>query len=231
MFIIFDWVSWCNPWATMAMVLPPLGLLCTTCCAITVVVLAKERPMVVLQQLHRKVTQKKNCLGLGDPWAFWSIFWSLKEDMKVADLCKGDLSLHALQWLHNEGDGVSNDHRLDCFAQPFGHQAILKLQNTPLQHPPPPPKKKKKKKKSPITATKFPALGGKQEHSVKQLKAHSWKTLWWSAPQTFPGSPGSLVMMPIFCDVQASNFSLCSTCSNFSNTALAPLTPVGNPER
>ena len=77
----------------MAMVLPPLGLLCTTCCATTVVVLAQG----TCNGSAAVVAQKKNFLGLGDPWAFWSLFWSLKKGMKVADLCKGDLSLHALQ--------------------------------------------------------------------------------------------------------------------------------------
>ena len=57
----------------------------------------------------------------------------------------------------------------------------------------------------------------------------SWKTFWWSEPQTFPESPGCPVMMLKFCAIQASNFSLYSTSSISSNTALTPLTPVGNP--
>ena len=35
----------------------------------------------------------------------------------------------------------------------------------------------------------------------------SWKTFWWSEPQTFPESPGCPVMMLKFCAIQASNFS------------------------
>ena len=42
-----------TPWAIMAMVLPPLCLLCTTCCATTAVLVVKEHTRVVLQQLHR----------------------------------------------------------------------------------------------------------------------------------------------------------------------------------
>ena len=69
-------------WATMAMVLP---LLCTTCCATTAV--------LVVEETHKgraaAVTQKMNFLGLGDRWASWSIFWSLKGGTKVAALYEG----------------------------------------------------------------------------------------------------------------------------------------------
>ena len=59
--------------------------------------------------------------------------------------------------------------------------------------------------------TKFPALG-KRKYSVEHLKPtgkfpKSWKTFWWSEPQTFPESPGCTVMMLKFCPIQASNFS------------------------
>ena len=71
-----------NHSATMAMLLPKLCLLCTTCCATTAV--------LVVQGAHRgpaaAVTQKQNVLSLGD---HWSIFRSLKCDRKVAALCKG----------------------------------------------------------------------------------------------------------------------------------------------
>ena len=76
-----------NPWATMAMVLPPLCLLCTTCCATTTV--------VVVQGTYKgraaAVTQKQNFLGLGDHWASWLIFWSLKGGTKAVALCKWGL--------------------------------------------------------------------------------------------------------------------------------------------
>ena len=71
------------PWASMAMVLPPL--LCTTCCATTAVLMA--------QATHKgravAVTQKQIYRGLGDHWASCPIFWSLKSGMEVAALCKG----------------------------------------------------------------------------------------------------------------------------------------------
>ena len=74
-----------NPLATLAMVLPPLCLLCATCCATTA--------DLVVQWRHKgraaAVTQKQNFLGLGDHWASWPFFWSLKCGTKVAALCKG----------------------------------------------------------------------------------------------------------------------------------------------
>ena len=79
-----------NPSATLAMVLPPLCLLCATCCAITAT--------LVVQGRHKgraaAVTQKQNFLGLGDHWASWPFFWSLKGGTKVATLCKGGLNNH-----------------------------------------------------------------------------------------------------------------------------------------
>ena len=73
-----------------------LPSLCPICCCATAVVL-------VVQGTHRgraaAVTQKQNFLGLGDHWASWSIFWSLKGDKKVEALCKGGFSywrLHPL---------------------------------------------------------------------------------------------------------------------------------------
>ena len=76
-----------NPSATLAMVLPPLCLLCATCCAITA--------YLVVQGRHKgraaAVTQKQNFLGLGDHWASWPFFGSLKGGTKVAALCKGGL--------------------------------------------------------------------------------------------------------------------------------------------
>ena len=76
-----------NPSATLAMVLPPLCLLCATCWA-------TEADLVV-QGRHKgraaAVTQKQNFLGLGDHWASWTLFWSLKGGTKVAALCKGGL--------------------------------------------------------------------------------------------------------------------------------------------
>ena len=54
-----------NTWATMAMVLPSLCLLCATYCATTAA--------LVVQCRHKgraaAVTQKQNFLGSGDPWA------------------------------------------------------------------------------------------------------------------------------------------------------------------
>ena len=54
-----------NTWATMAMVLPSLCLLCATCCATTAA--------LVVQGRHKgraaAVTQKQNFLGSGDYWA------------------------------------------------------------------------------------------------------------------------------------------------------------------
>ena len=54
-----------NTWATMAMVLPSLCLLCATCCATTTA--------LVVQGRHKgraaAVTQKQNFLGSGDHWA------------------------------------------------------------------------------------------------------------------------------------------------------------------
>ena len=77
-----------NPSATLAMVLPPLCLLCVTCCATTA--------DLVVQWRHKgraaAVTQKQNFLGLGDHWASWPFFWSLKGGTKVAALCKGGLN-------------------------------------------------------------------------------------------------------------------------------------------
>ena len=74
-----------SPSATLAMVLPPLCLLCATYCAITA--------DLVVQGRHKgraaAVTQKQTFLGLGDHWASWPFFWSLKGGTKVAALCKG----------------------------------------------------------------------------------------------------------------------------------------------
>ena len=74
-----------SPSATLAMVLPPLCLLCATYCAITA--------DLVVQGRHKgraaAVTQKQNFMGLGDHWASWPFFWSLKGGTKVAALCKG----------------------------------------------------------------------------------------------------------------------------------------------
>ena len=79
-----------NPSATLAMVLPPLCLLCATCCANTAA--------LVVQWRHKgraaAVTQKQNFLGLGDHWASWPFFWSLKGGTKVAALCKGGFTGH-----------------------------------------------------------------------------------------------------------------------------------------
>ena len=78
-----------NPSATLAMVLPPPCLLCATCCPTTAA--------LVVQGRHKgraaAVTQKQNFLGLGDHWASWPFFWSLKGGTKVAALCKGGLSI------------------------------------------------------------------------------------------------------------------------------------------
>ena len=74
-----------NPSTTLAMVLTPLCLLCATGCATTAA--------LVVQGRHKgraaAVTQKQNFLGLGDHWASWPFFWSLKGGTKVAALCKG----------------------------------------------------------------------------------------------------------------------------------------------
>ena len=51
-----------NPWATMAMVLPPLCLLCATGCATSAVLVVQVRPKVHAAA----VTQKQNFLSLGD---------------------------------------------------------------------------------------------------------------------------------------------------------------------
>ena len=52
-----------NPWATMAMDLPPICLFCTTCCV--------TKTVLVVQGTH------------------WSIFWWIKGGTKVSTLCKG----------------------------------------------------------------------------------------------------------------------------------------------
>ena len=81
-----------NPSATLAMVLPPLCLLCATCCAITA--------DLVVQGRHKghaaAVTQKQNFLGLSDHWVSWPFFWSLKGGTKVAALCKGGFNTRDL---------------------------------------------------------------------------------------------------------------------------------------
>ena len=74
-----------NPWATMAMDLPPICLFCTTCCV--------TKTVLVVQGTHTvraaAVTQKEYFLGLGDHLASWSIFWWIKGGTKVSTLCKG----------------------------------------------------------------------------------------------------------------------------------------------
>ena len=89
-----------NPSATLAMVLPPLCLLCATCCATTAA--------LVVQGRHKgraaAVTQKQNFLGLGDHWASWPFFWSLKGGTKVAALCKGGVTYTGTEigtWISN----------------------------------------------------------------------------------------------------------------------------------
>ena len=78
-----------DPSATLAMVLPPLCLLCATFADLVVQGRHKGRAAAV--------TQKQNFLGLGDHWAFWTFFWSLKGGTKVAALCKGGLrSIHGI---------------------------------------------------------------------------------------------------------------------------------------
>ena len=94
-----------NPSATLAMVLPPLCLICATCCATTAA--------LVVQGRHRgraaAVTQKQNFLGLGDHWASSPFFWSLKGGTKVAALFNGGVRLVAFrtqlvgQGRHNGG--------------------------------------------------------------------------------------------------------------------------------
>ena len=92
-----------NPSATLAMVLPPLCLLCATCCPTTAA--------LVVQGRHKgratAVTQKQNFLGLGDHWASWPFFWSLKGGTKVTALCKGGfigtarlVPYHLVEWQH-----------------------------------------------------------------------------------------------------------------------------------
>ena len=80
-----------DPSATLAIVLPPLCLLCATCCATTA--------DLVVQGRHKgraaTVTQKQNFPGLGDHWASWPFFWSLQGGTKVAALCKGGFT-HSL---------------------------------------------------------------------------------------------------------------------------------------
>ena len=73
-----------NPWATLAMVLPPLCLLCATCHATTA--------DLVVQGSYYNSTQKQNFLVLGDHGASWPFSWSLKGGTKVAALCKGGLT-------------------------------------------------------------------------------------------------------------------------------------------
>ena len=74
----------CLPWPIYS-VHWAITVACTTCCATTAVWVA--------QWTHNgrtaAVTQKQNVLGLGDPWASWSIFWLLNGGTKVAALCKG----------------------------------------------------------------------------------------------------------------------------------------------
>ena len=54
-----------NPWVVLAMVLPPLCLLCATCCATIAALVAQGRH----KGRAAAVTQKQNFLGLGDHWA------------------------------------------------------------------------------------------------------------------------------------------------------------------
>ena len=74
-----------NPSATLAMVLPPPCLLCATCCATAADLVVWGR----YKGYAAAVTQKQNFLRLGDHWASWPFFWSLKGGTKVAALCKG----------------------------------------------------------------------------------------------------------------------------------------------
>ena len=105
--------------------------------------------------------------------------------------------------------------------------SISRLRNhprQPLEHP---------SKKSPRQPkiTKFPALG-KQKLSVEHLKAH------WEIPKVIRdilmiGTSNFSRIPWVSRDAQivCSDFSPNSISSKFSNTALAPLTPVGNPEK
>ena len=82
-----------NPWATLAIVLWPLCLLCATCCSITA--------DLVVQGRHTgraaAVTQKQN-FWFGRPLSFLTIFWSLKGGTMVASLCKGGFNAYHIYW-------------------------------------------------------------------------------------------------------------------------------------
>ena len=100
----------------------------------------------------------------------------------------------------------------DRLRQPQGHQEqtkpIPRLQNHPLQSPP--------EHLSPNLPVS-PKLPNFRPLVNKNIRLNtwkppgkfpkSWKTFWWSEPQTFPEFPGCPVMMLKFCAIQASNFS------------------------
>ena len=94
-----------NPWATLAMVLPPLCLLCMTCYA--------TATALVVQGRHKgraaAVTQKQNFLSLGDHWTSWPFFWLLKGGTKVTALCKGGLSSQNAALLVQSGSNNPHD--------------------------------------------------------------------------------------------------------------------------
>ena len=70
---------------TLAMVLPPLCLLCATCCATTA--------FSMVQGTHKgraaAVTQKQNFLGIGRQMSFLANFLVAQRWHEVATLCKG----------------------------------------------------------------------------------------------------------------------------------------------
>ena len=66
---------------------------------------------LVVQGRHKgraaAVTQKQNFLGLGNHWASWPFFWSLKGGTKVAALCKGGFNdRHCRLTMPSSRDGV-----------------------------------------------------------------------------------------------------------------------------
>ena len=99
----------------------------------------------------------------------------------------------------------------DYLRQPQGHQEqtlpISGLQNHPLQT-------RELRSQNISISPKLPNFWLRVNRNIRLYTwkptgkfPKSWKTFWWSEPQTFPESLGCPVMMLKFCAIQASNFS------------------------
>ena len=101
-----------NAWATLAMVLPPLCLLCATCCATTAA--------LVVQGRHKgraaAVTQKQNFLGLGDHWASWPFSGRSKLARRSQPCVKGALETwrYLKLWCYAQNYLIYTLHPLYC---------------------------------------------------------------------------------------------------------------------